>query len=511
MAAGYGKSHVSKLSDSRLAVTRSQATTTPRMYHVLVGISGAQRRLEINNADIDTLSCALLERMYYCKVGDKYLPPPEVTEKKVFSTLAKFRLGVLKHFGPRPIKLYPEEFVEKFHGRRRKLYENALEEFDNFGVLRKHSESAAFVKCEKVDPTKAPRCIQPRNPVYNIGLGCYIKDLEHDLYSAIGRVFGDKVVVVKGLNVREIGNLMQEKWESFNDPIAIGLDATKFDMHVSAAMLKWEHSVYLNLYGGDKELRRLLNMQINNIGVGYCEDGKLRYKVQGRRFSGDMNTALGNCLIMCAMVYSYAEARGVRIKLVNNGDDCVVFMERKDELAFTNNLDSWFLDLGFRMTREPTVDVFEQVEFCQMRPVHTTHGITMVRNFDTAREKDSLCILPINIESAARKWMYAVGECGLALCSGVPIMQELYHAYMRNGLPSNIQDSVQMQVGSRFLRVRLDAKRAQVTDEARLSFWLAWGYTPDEQIALEEYYRDYTYSHTIQPFDKLYEIDSAPF
>lgn len=502
----------SSLSHPQLVLQRTQAPCRVRRFHVVTCISGKLRTLKINNAGIDTLNAALLERMYFCKIGGAFVPPPPVDGRHVFHTLRDFRCKLLKKFGPAPAKLYPEEFVDMFRGRKWTIYNNALEEFYERGVQPKHAVSAAFVKCEKVNPTKAPRCIQPRHPVYNIGVGCYLKHIEHRLYDAVGKVFGDKHVIMKGYNVEEIGRIIDDKWSSFTSPIGIGLDATKFDMHVSAEMLNWEHSIYKALYPHDKELARLLKMQINNKGVGYCDDGKLKYSVKGRRFSGDMNTALGNCLLMCAMVYAYAKDRGVPIRFINNGDDCVVMMEEEYEQQFIHGLDEWFLKLGFRMTREPTARRLEEVEFCQMRVIDTSRGKIAVRNFDTAREKDSMCLFPLDSKTAMQKWLFSIGECGLALCGGVPIMESMYRCYMRNGLDtSKMADSVQMQSGMQFLRVRLEAKEAVITPEARVSFMSAWGYTPDEQRALEEYYDNLVIDHTVNPIDNYLLYQPSPF
>lgn len=498
------------LTDDRLTVKRNQAEPKVRQYHVLGGVTGIDRTLKINNATIDTLTAALMERMYYCKVNGEFVAPPEPSVD-VHARLKHFKYALLRKFGNRPTKLAPEEFVSRFRGRKLAIYTKALEEYYDEGVQRKHSVSAAFVKCEKVNPTKAPRCIQPRHPVYNIGVGMYLKHIEHRLYKAVSKVFGEDHVIMKGYNVEEIGAIVADKWESFADPIGIGLDAVKFDMHVSVKMLEWEHSIYTALYPGDRNLRTYLSWQVNNRGVGYCDDGKLNYKVNGRRFSGDMNTGLGNCLDMCGMVHTYAKERNIPIKFINNGDDCVVFMERECEEQFVSGLDEWFYQLGFRMTREPTVDVLEQVEFCQMRPVKMAGGrTTMVRNFNTAREKDSLCIHPLQGPTAMKKWLYAIGECGLALCGGVPIMQAMYKCYMRNGVISNMQNSVQMQSGMRMLAKGLESKAQAVADVTRASFFMAWGYTPDEQVALEKYYDTLVLEHTLDVADNYIVLATSP-
>lgn len=504
-----GVSHKSSLVHPQLKVTMGQTPCRERSLYIVGGVGTSERSLRINNPDIRTLECALLERMYYCDVGGEFVSPPCPNRDIVKSRLRVFRNKLLRKIG-RPTKISPEQFVQMYRGRKRTIYEQAVAEYSDCGVQRKHSVSAAFVKCEKVPVGKAPRCIQPRHPVYNVGLGCYIKHIEHRVYAAIGKVFGDKITVVKGFNVREVAEILVAKWDFFADCVALGLDATKFDMHVSEAMLEWEHSIYKAIYAADPELVRLLGWQVDNKGVGRCEDGKLKYSVRGRRFSGDMNTALGNCLLMCAMVWSYAKEKGVHVMLMNNGDDCQVFMERSDLGKFMAGLNEWFMEMGFRMTVEDPVYEVQQVEFCQMKPIETSNGWVMVRNLDKAREKDSMSIIPLKTPNVLRKWLHAVGECGLALCGGVPIMQAMYKAYMRQGFKSKMCDSVAMQSGARFLAMGIESKEAPITAKARLDVFTAWGYTPDEQTALEEWYDSLVFDSVPRPVDNLEEIDHAP-
>lgn len=480
------------LSDPRLKVTRTQAAPPEREMYVLTGISSGPRSLKVNNPDILTLRAALLERMYYCKVNNRFEPPPKVRYGLIRARLKQFKRRLLKHC-PRSTPVSPEAFAQMYKGRKRTIYEQAVTEFYAKGISKEDAISIAFVKCEKVPWCKAPRCIQPRRPVYNVGVGRYIKQLEHRIYAAIGKVFGDKIVVVKGFNVQQTAEILVEKWESFSDPVAVGLDATKFDMHVSEMMLLWEHLVYNGIFKC-RTLMKYLKWQRKNQGRGYCVDGKLKYTVDGRRFSGDMNTALGNCLIMCAMIYSYADERGIKIKLANNGDDCQVFMERKDLKKFMRGLEQWFLDLGFRMTVEAPAYNINHVEFCQMRPIRVAAGWTMVRNIPKAREKDSISIIPLDNVKVARKWMHAVGECGLALCSGVPIMQEMYKMYVREGVPSKLKDSVAMETGMKMLSKGLESREAEITPEARDQVFAAWDITPDEQVAIEQHFRGLSYS-----------------
>lgn len=512
-----GLRHFSKLSHKDLAIKRCiRGLEKDRACYVVDGIAPPDRILQINDSSIETMATSLLERVYYCKIEDAYVQPPHVSQTVVQAALGRTRNKLLRKFGSRPTPISPADFSQMYEGRKRKIYEAAVEEYYTRGVKRSDAVSVMFVKLEKVKKAKAPRAIQPRGTVYNVAVGCYLKHIEHRIYRAIQKLFSSQTpIVMKGFNMDQVGEHLRGHWDHFVDPVAVGLDAKAFDQHVSASMLRFEHSFYLELYKNYKGtlpcLKTLLGWQVNNIGKGYAYDGKLSYKVKGRRFSGDMNTALGNCLIMCCMVYALSVERKVHTRLANNGDDCVVFMERKDLARFMHGLDSWFFKLGFRMTVESPVYSFEEIEFCQAHPISVGGGWRMVRNVNTAREKDSISLLKIDNCSAMSKWLGAVGECGLALCSGVPIMQEMYSAYMRHGTKGKVKNALVMQTGAAMMARGMAAKRSPISAETRVSFFLAFGFTPDEQVALEEYYRNWRAPACIESIEFLFEIQSSPF
>lgn len=475
----------SKLRHPDLHVIRSPCEVKPRTILTIEGLS-PDRHLGVHNGDIETLARSLLERMYYCKVGDDFVAPPVVELADIVSKVGEF--GSMLSAGWRATPVGPMELLDMYKGRKRTIYEQAYQSLCDKPVTSADALIKVFVKCEKVKRDGAPRCIQPRDPRFNFEVGRYIKPIEHRLYRRIAKIYGDGPTVMKGYTVQGVANVIKGKWNSFAEPVALGLDATKFDMHVCENMLRWEHSVYEAIYR-DPKLKWLLSLQRRNKGVGRAPDGKLRYKTRGKRASGDMNTALGNCLIMCALIWAYSRERGVHTKLVNNGDDCVVFMEKRDLQVFMKGLDDWFLRMGFRMTCEEPVYDLEHIEFCQMKPINTIHGLVMVRNIQTALVKDTMCLSNYD-ERGLRKWLAAVGECGLALCSGVPVMQSFYKAYIRNGiLGGGVENGMElMSSGLRAMRGNLESKEAVVTPEARLSVFIAWGITPDEQVALEEHF-----------------------
>lgn len=475
---------------------RNQALVEPRTLYSLTEL-GPTLNLGVNNADIDTLTTALLERMYYCKVKGEFVAPPVVDEELFNIRMGPFGNKVVKMVGPAaPVTL--DQVVEMYEGRKRTIYQNAKERYEMHGWNRKYPWLKAFVKMEKVNPEKAPRCIQPRDPVYNIRVAAYIKPLEHRIYRAIDKIFGDGPTVIKGYNLERVGRIMRGKWRSFTNPVAIGLDATKFDMHVSKEALEWEHSVYNRIFR-DKELRELLKHQIYQRGGARCKNGHLSYKVVGRRASGDMNTALGNCLIMCAMIYAYSRSRGVPIKLMNNGDDCVVMMERNQLSEFMDGLEEWFYEMGFRMTVEKPVYNLSEIEFCQMRAIEYGEGqVIMVRNIPVALRKDSLITVDVSKPHLLKAWMTAVGKGGLSMTGGIPILQNFYRRYIQlgEGVTNNVSKELSRNSGMYMLGQGMDRKFSKPTAEARLSVFIAWGITPDQQVALEDYFDNYTIEST---------------
>lgn len=476
-----------------------------RSLYVVGGIR-TDLDLRINNPDINTLNTALLTRMYYCLVDGTYQEPP--TPLTGFYDEMGYLADYLTRYVGKRTRLAHRDVVQMYKGRKRTIYESALAQYQHSGLSRVDAFSNTFVKCEKVNPTKAPRCIQPRKPVYNLCLGAFIKPIEHKLYRAVDALFGSPTIM-KGYNIEEVGNILNDHWGAFAVPVAIGLDATKFDMHVSPEALEWEHGIYRTIFNKSAALSRLLDWQMNNIGRGHCVDGKLKYKVRGKRFSGDMNTALGNCLIMSCLVKRYADSLGIDIRLANNGDDCVVFMESYNIARFSEGVNTFFYNGGFRLTTEEPVYNLAEVEFCQMHPIRATRGVKMVRNIPIAISKDTLSVIPLHTRKAMTQWMAAVGECGLAVAGDIPILRDFYNLYHRTGTPSNIKAHAAMDTGMARLAVGLISKYEDILPETRADVYTAWGYTPDHQVAIEEYYKNTNIIHSITPCTDYSQIPTT--
>lgn len=438
--------------------------------------------------NMKNMARGITERVLYVVRGGRLVQAPKPKEG-VFRRLSSVRSRLLGVLTPTPV-VARESYHELYVGRKRNIYRQACESLLLKAVNSRDAIVSTFLKAEKinfaakVDP--APRVIQPRSPRYNLEVGRYLKLFEKRLYCAFERVFGYRVIC-KGLNATEVAAVMRSNWESFKQPVAIGLDASRFDQHVSSDALRWEHSVY-NAVFNSAELRRLLKMQILNRGVARTEDYRLDYTVDGCRMSGDINTSLGNCLIMSSIVIAYCEAKGINFRLSNNGDDCVLFVNQ-DQLTHLAGIDDWFLEFGFTLTREDPVYVFEKVVFCQCQPVYTSTGWRMVRDPFTAMSKDSVSLLGWDNPDAIKQWANAIGTCGLSLTRGVPVWQQWYERLVRAGRDASTGARELVEASGMGYMAR-GITGGRITAESRYSFYLAFGLTPDAQVALESEYSE---------------------
>lgn len=428
----------------------------------------------------------ITERVLYVRRGEGLARPPQPMSG-VFSRLSSIRTRLLRKAPPTPV-VSREDYPSLYNGRKRVVYEKAVDSLLTRRLTVADSYVSTFLKAEKINFTAkvdpAPRVIQPRSPRYNVEVGRYLKLYEKRLFAGFEAVFGYPVVV-KGLNAQQVGGLFAQHWESFRKPCGFGIDASRFDQHTSVEALRWEHSVYNGAFNSP-ELARLLKWQLRNRGIARTEGYRLDYTVEGCRMSGDINTGMGNCLIMSSIVLAYVEEKGINAKLVNNGDDCVVICETEDLHRF-DGLGQWALDFGYSLVREETKFHLEQLEFCQAQPVKTGSGWRMVRSPWTAMSKDAVSLLGWQTEDEMRRWMGAVGTCGLSLTSGVPVWEAWYRRLVDAGLVDDTGLTERVNECGMYYMSR-GVTGSAVTPEARVSFYHAFGITPDLQVALEAEY-----------------------
>jgi hypothetical protein len=285
--------------------------------------------------------------------------------------------------------------------------------------------------------------------------------------------------------------MIHSKWVSFQTPAAVGLDATRFDQHTSYEMIRYfEHLVYKQWFN-DAEFNRIISWQLENKGSGYTPDGQIKAEVKGCRMSGDMNTSSGNCLIMCCLVWAYAKRKGICCKLINNGDDCVVFMEARDVADFVDGLDAWFLELGYSMKVEQPVYEIEKIEFCQAHPVCVgPEEYLMVRNVIAALSKDSMALINADHKHSVASWCASVGEGGSAAYGDIPILGDFYRYYMRQGEANPKWAKAYQTRGFDYLSAGMNRRHMATTEAIRYSFYVAFGILPAQQEAIEQYFEN---------------------
>jgi hypothetical protein len=462
----------------------------PRRSYHLLGLA-PNVNFNVYRTDLTSIVRTIKERVFYVSDGlGGFVTPPKPKEEHIQQYCAKFII----EFNKRVHTVSPltkKQFLGAYDGRRRTIYEKAFDSLHGSPLVKKDSILKYFLKVEKTNFTTksdpVPRGISPRNPRYHVSLGVFIKRIEHEVYNIVADIFG-ATTIAKGLNAQQRGNLLLSHWKTFTDPVAVGLDASRFDQHVSAEMLKVEHSFYKKFFQNNKELDRLLRWQVINHGLARVNDGVAKFKVKGTRASGDMNTALGNCLLMCMNVYSYMHSVNLnttQYRLINDGDDCVLIMERS-HLNKLMSLPKEFIKLGFNMKVEPPVDVFEKIVFCQAQPILTPEGAILVRQISVSLAKDCMSVKPLDSIGIFKKWTAAVGKGGMSLTGQLPILQDFYQSFIRSsdGSKPLVNDPSQ-ETGLKQLSKGMKRTYGAVSTLSRVSFWRAFDIEPAKQIAIE--------------------------
>jgi hypothetical protein len=487
-----------KLTHSNIRVLSHDGMKKLRKAYAYFPMS-VQENIFFYNNNLSVVLRALTERLYYVKGKDGFIPCPKPTIS--FDTLRGF-LKSVKHSLPEfPSVWTNDQFVQSYTGSKKRRYEAANANLARRGLRRQDGYLSTFIKCENYNGTTksdpCPRLIQPRSAEYNISIGRYLRPAEKLIYKAIDRVFGHHVVL-KCDNMVQRASQIIKYWREFEDPCFVGLDASRFDQHVSKEALQFEHSLY-NMLFKSAELAEYLEWQVSQKGFANCPDGSVSYTVEGCRASGDMNTALGNVLIMCALCHHYLQQLPIKWRFINDGDDCGIFIERK-HLTMLSALPEHHLAYGFEMEVETPVFEPEHIEFCQCHPVQLdSSNWMMIRNVRKAMAHDWISLNTKNF-ATTHETLVATARCGLALYADVPVLGAMYLAMSQFPVRENIIKRLLEEEHSglgRTWRMFASSHRMYPVDEtvARVSFYKAFGMLPDEQEALEGSYRAFDSSN----------------
>lgn len=428
-------------------------------------------------------------------------PTPDPTSIKTLTQLCR---RIAKRFTPTHQQEF-DQFYLPYPLQKRRRYARGHEDLTSMPPSMSHASLAVFVKPDKVDPISKPyaipRLIQFRRPTFAVELASYLKPIEEQVYQF---KFNHKLMmthtrlIAKGLNQVERARVALVKWQSFIDPVALVLDMSRFDMHVNVELLKVEHLFY-TLICNDARFKEILTLQLKNLCKGkvkYSEEA-LRYVVSGCRMSGDMNTALGNCILMLLMTISYCLHLQIFFDLLDDGDDMILFTEKRNLTLVQSTATEYYLKFGMKLKVEGSFTQFPEINFCQSCPIHTSMGWKFVRN--------PIKILSTSLSGArfantSSKYLKKItagqGLCEAILNSGVPVLANYAAALLRNAGLTNISDAIFDEKTGTYLSYlrekkmydKLDLQHClsqEITVEARDSFEIAFGISVSDQYEME--------------------------
>jgi len=438
----------------------------------------------------------------------------------------------------------PEQVVATRAPAKKATYARAFRSLEQDEISTKDAFVKAFIKHEKGpqlvtefdgEAHKPSRLIQHRDERFCAQLATFLAPLEHELYKLEyhgTRIYG------KSLNQYQTADEIVKADDTASRYFM--LDHSAFDSHISGELLNLEHQLYLWVFQNDPELKQMLDLQTNNrvyltggfrfdtidldaairkwviftkddsytfkkdtperltyLIREYIEDGDTPRKWPGR-MSGDFNTGLGNSIINSLVLYAF----GARNLLNNNpcfrfcvnGDDCWGTIP----LDFTMPSYEQFREWGMTTKLEGEALSPEGVQYCQARPVLTSHGWMMVRDFRRVLNR-----LPYTIRRYSGKaWdAYArgVADCELALGLGIPVLDAIARSLDKQFADVKAPLVDRSDEYSYILARQVKDNRT-ITSAARISYALAFDITPQEQEILEA--RILQHNWRISPADR---------
>lgn len=268
----------------------------------------------------------------------------------------------------------PQQVIDSRASLRKRRYARGFQQLYARGLRHKHSNVTMMLKREfaSVDKlaVKEDRAIQYRSPIYNAALSRYLVPFEHWFLGCTDSANRGFPIVLKGVNMTAMANLVWAAWRMVEEPMAILLDHARFDSSITTGHLNTEHEFYMRAFPGDKRLKQLLWWQRKNRGRTL---GGIRYKVTGKRMSGDVNTGLGNSAINYALMRALFPDAIIFV----NGDDTIVILTKCpiDDGALVDKC----AEFGFN-TDVQYAWRYQDIDFCQVKLAMLSTGPEFLPN-----------------------------------------------------------------------------------------------------------------------------------
>lgn len=434
---------------------------------------------------VHNIISALVGRVGLC------VPSPTTQRMQQLLKLSQALACSLGHVLP----ISQDQVIRMYRGFRRRRYEQAKQSLLVSGPLI-DSRVKMFVKMEGIkfsDEKINPSCraIQFRSPEYQLQVACFIKPIEHLLYSSSGpHPYPASQFIAKNLNGAERAQLLWEKYINLPGCEILMLDASRFDGHVTPRLNSIEEQFYTTVCP-DPFLRSLLKARRVNRGSAKGLNFSVNYSLKGGRMSGDMDTASSNCLLMSSMLALLGSTSCSSYDFLVDGDDSVFFYT--GGTLTDDHIKEFFLECGMEMKIDKRTHDFWSLDFCQGKPVLLPQGLSLVR--DPVKVMSKAGINDKFSDPLLRCRILEVICLGeLSLVKGCPILQHFFDRLLyiaRRSLGKKKRKKLRMDWMSYRQRneFRGDWWKREVlpiTPEARETLSRAWGITIEEQLSLEK-------------------------
>lgn len=503
---------------ARLEVTGCDGPVRGMLYSML-GLPGLERRWRCCASTLGNLRMAAATRVL-CPVPS--FDPAEARRCKKLARRVARRLASITSAQPVQDWEMEESLAEHATGARLRRYLQSHASLKQRQFEPADARVTGFVKVEVV-ATKAgkffkPRMIQFRGTTrsdgcrYLVHVWKWLKPIEKHFLATPG-LFCPGVHCAKTMDSLQRAAALQKCAAQLNRPVAVLIDGASFDAHVNREALCVEHELYVQLaraWGWSTAeihgLRAALRLQLRNkVTATVRGSGRVSYTVIGNRMSGDLNTGLGNCVLMQIFVSRAMARLGIRQtewRMLDDGDDCTIFVDAAaiERLggsdAFGEKLRNAFLLFGQEITIDGIIPLergqhdydIERVEFCSASPV-CVDGVWRLIRGPNAIDKCFVHPVWLRTESTARSYLAAIGVAEGSLNVGVPIWGAFTAFCRRFGTPS--RGWLRTVRTYRLQRERLDWKPCDTIEPSystRLSFERAFGVSPAEQCRQEAYW-----------------------
>lgn len=219
----------------------------------------------------------------------------------------------------------------------------------------------------------------------------------------------------------------------------------------------------------------------HTISNKFITKNGIKYKFRGSRCSGEYTTSTENSIINYCMLATWLKSSDItNFKIIVNGDDSVVFIDRKDSSKVRDL--SYFNHFNMETELDRISYDFNSISFCQCSPILVSGKYTMIK--EPSRLISRSLYTSYQHIRVIDKLLSATGLCELACNQGVPILQEYALFLIKSGnlqKPLSTIDKIPARRSRNFVEV------VQISDETRHQFSNAFGIPPWQQMQIESH------------------------